>query len=369
MIAIALAALTAAGGGRKLLGDAGGMPAAAGSSMARSSSSRRSSKAGVGSKGGSSSSASRGVLRHAYSGSQHFANSVTIQQDQPPAPMLSRMLPHHLPLPDTSALVALQGDSSSSASSTSGSSSAACVPDWCLEVPQDVLDIGIAQVLQLLVYQPEGPGTRAEVFVGQGGAEMLEGGAKWVGEGGGKGQDGGVRGRDGGQEVAWRHAGGAPGRQGAEVVECVAVVEGKSFSQRGWEDPGSMQELYFSSSSSSGISQNGDKVAQGWYSYLTVVFGDYGLKQEDSLFPNVAVHLGMGLVAHNVRDVYDLVDLVAVPEEAAIKQHALHAVRKALDRGWHPHWVYARLLARWGQAALEEHGVDMPFVVGLGMGA
>jgi hypothetical protein len=146
-------------------------------------------------------------------------------------------------------------------------------------------------------------------------------------------------------------------------------VEGKTFCQGGWRSEESKGGFDLSKSSSSSWTRQGDRVgsAEGWFSYLMLVYGHFGLEEEHSMFPNIAVHCGMGLIAHNVRDVYDLVNMVAVPQEAAIRQHAVFAVRIAMDRGCTARWALTRLIWRWGKAALDEHGVDLEFLEGLGV--
>ena len=62
---------------------------------------------------------------------------------------------------------------------------------------------------------------------------------------------------------------------------------------------------------------------------------------------------------YNVRDALDVARFLALPTKQDIESHLGHLRRLAAERGRRPGWCWHMLRQRWGEAALQEHGVEV----------
>eukprot|EP00877_Chromochloris_zofingiensis_P014145 jgi/Chrzof1/8985/Cz03g31270.t1 len=106
-----------------------------------------------------------------------------------------------------------------------------------------------------------------------------------------------------------------------------------------------------------------------WYSYLIAVQGDFSMHEDETMFPNKVMHLADNRVAWNLRHGQDLAEFLAQPQAEVIRAHAVNLVRCAQTREhWlPPEWCLKQLHVRWGSAACKELGVDLQYVIGLGL--
>lgn len=61
----------------------------------------------------------------------------------------------------------------------------------------------------------------------------------------------------------------------------------------------------------------------------------------------------------NVRDALDVARFLALPERADMEAHAARLRRIAEERGRRKGWCWHMLRQRWGEAALQEHGIQV----------
>lgn len=103
-----------------------------------------------------------------------------------------------------------------------------------------------------------------------------------------------------------------------------------------------------------------------WYDYLLLVAGEFSTIEHENMFPNLVVHCSDGRVMHDARDAADVASFVAQAVESDVRSHMINLIRIAWDKHedsrYGPDWILHRLQQRWGQAALDEFGVNMDYL-------